>query len=89
MMFVYVVFRTMVNLFERMTSPLKKSVFGNLTLRLKHILPYQMYQLHALTNAYEKFAHIAQVSLTIEAVAYQQVTEQLIHDYWLAVIEAY
>ena len=70
---------------SRMTVHKKKRVwqFG---ITLEHILPYQMYQLMRLRMV-EKFAHIAQVSLSIEARV-PQVTEQLIHDYWLAVIEA-
>ncbi|MGM9949759.1 MAG: PolC-type DNA polymerase III [Lysinibacillus sp.] len=69
---------------SRMTVHKKKRVwqFG---ITVEQILPYQMYQLMRMRLA-EKFAHIAHVSLTIEARA-PQVTEQLVHDYWLAVIE--
>lgn len=70
---------------SRMTVHKKKRVW-QFDITLEHILPYQMYQLTRLRMV-EKFAHIAQVSLSIEARV-PQVTEQLIHDYWLAVIEA-
>lgn len=70
---------------SRMTVHKKRRVwqFG---ITVKQILPYQVYQLLQLRLA-EKFAHIAQVSLSVEARA-PEVTEQLIHDYWLAVLEA-
>lgn len=57
----------------------------NFTVELEGILPYKLYQLMR-TRMHEAFSHIAHVTLNLRS-RQPEVTEQLIHDYWLAVIE--
>ncbi len=70
---------------SRMTVHTKSRIW-QFDMTVEKILPYQLYQLLRMRLA-EKFAHIANVSIHISART-SQVTEQLIHDYWLTVIEA-
>ena len=63
----------------------KKQRIWNFVVKLQNILPYQVYQL-MLMRLKEEFKHIAQTTLTIETVN-PQVTEELISNYWLTVIE--
>ena len=63
----------------------KKHRVWNFKIKLQNILPFQLYQL-VRTRMAEKFASIAQVTLTIEA-AQPVVTEPLVLEYWYHVIE--
>lgn len=63
----------------------KKNRIWNFSIKLQNILPYEVYQLFR-TRMAEAFHHIAQTSFTIETTA-PEVTEKLIEDYWLGVVE--
>jgi DNA polymerase III subunit alpha, Gram-positive type len=69
---------------QRFTVNKAKRVW-DFTIELESILPYTMYQL-VQTRLKEAFAHIAQVSLKLTS-RNPVVTEELIKDYWLTVIE--
>ncbi|MBB5147838.1 PolC-type DNA polymerase III [Ureibacillus thermosphaericus] len=68
----------------RLTVHKKKRIW-NFSVKLQNILPYQIYQLFS-SRLKEEFHHIAQTTLTIEAIN-PQITEELITDYWLSVVE--
>ena len=63
----------------------KSKRLWDFSIELENILPYTMYQL-VQTRLKEAFSHIASVSLKLTA-RNPIVTEQLIKDYWLTVIE--
>ena len=69
---------------ERVTVHKKKRVW-HFKITIENILPYQVYQLLRARMA-EKFAHIANVSLTVQSNN-PVVTEQHLIDYWQVVIE--
>ena len=69
---------------ERVTVHKKKRIW-HFKINIENILPYQVYQLLRMRMV-EKFAHIANVSLTIQSNN-PVVTEQHLLEYWQAAIE--
>ncbi len=63
----------------------KKNRVWCFEIKLKNILPYQVYQLFR-TRMAEQFHHIAQATFTITASS-PHVTEELVTDYWLTAVE--
>jgi len=63
----------------------KKNRLWNFSIKLRDILPFQLYQLFR-TRLTEKFAAIAQIHTTFDTVE-KNVTEELVQQYWLTVVE--
>jgi DNA polymerase-3 subunit alpha (Gram-positive type) len=69
---------------NRLTVHKKKRIW-NFSLKLKNILPFQVYQLFS-SRLKEEFQHIAQTEISIQTEN-PQVTDNLISDYWMTVVE--